>query len=344
MTNKSNIFSVLPQDHSDDEDNQGTQQSRKEKKQTNKTNTGKAEEKSAPVQSSSKTQDAGKNAVKDEHKKKKQVPESGQHPLDRQSGTGQPAFDKKSVKKGGHGKGNVGNANKDGEEETKEEAGDEEKPQEEQKPEGITLEEYYAQSTQGAHSQVDQSKVKSVQEELTKDLLSKKATLYVKNKNQEEEAKPLRKTIKANVDHHASLNTEHADLLNFRTGFVEREFKERKEGDKPYGDRPYGDRPYGDKPYKSAPKKDEKTEEAPATTEEKTEVVEGEEQGEKGDDNKEKRGGRGGYRGGNRGGNNYRGSNRGGNRGGNYNNNSGSTKSAQTKINVEDDSAFPKLG
>jgi plasminogen activator inhibitor 1 RNA-binding protein len=315
MSNKSNIFSVLPQDHSDDEDNQGGQHGRKDKKQTNKRDTGKAEEKSTHVQ---KTTDAGQKAGKDDHKKKKQVPEPGQHPLDRHSGTGQPAFDRKTFKKGGHGKGNVGASTKEGEEETKEEATEEEQAAEEAKPEGITLEEYYAQSTQSSHSQVDQAKAKSVQDELTKELLSKKATLYVKNKGAEED-KHARKTTKANVDHHAQLTSEHAELLNFRTGFVEREFKERKEGEK-----------Y----VKPAPKKEEKTEEAPATEEKTEEKVEGEE-GEKTED-KGHRGGRGGYRGGNRGGN--RGGYKGGNKG------SYSKGGAQPKINVEDDSAFPKLG
>lgn len=318
MSNKSNIFAVLPQDHSDDEDNHGGQQARKEKKQNNKKDTGKVEEKPAQAQ---KTQE---KAGKDDHKKNKKVPEPGTHPLDRHSGTGQAAFDKKNSKKGGHGKGNVGVATKETEEETKAEETTEEQPQEEAKPEGITLEEYYSQTAQSSANQVDQAKLKQVQDELTKDLLSKKGTLYVK-KTAEEEKPVARKTAKANIDHHAALNTEHADLLNFRTGFVE--YKERTERPKP------------------APKKEEKTEEAPAEGEkvEKAEKAEGEApaEGEKAEDNKEKRGGRGGYRGNNRGENRGdKGGKRGGYKGGNNHHN----KSGQPKINFEDDSAFPKLG
>mmetsp|Transcript_3965 Transcript_3965/g.3385 ORF Transcript_3965/g.3385 Transcript_3965/m.3385 type:complete len:194 (+) Transcript_3965:190-771(+) len=43
------------------------------------------------------------------HKKQKEVPESGTHPLERHSGTGVPAYERKE-KKGGAGKGNWGKA------------------------------------------------------------------------------------------------------------------------------------------------------------------------------------------------------------------------------------------
>lgn len=315
MANKSNIFSVLPQDHSEDEDNNAGQQARNAKKQNNKKDTTKVEEKT--TQAPKPQEKAGK----DDHKKNKKVPEPGTHPLDRHSGTGNAAFDKKNQKKGGHGKGNVGVATKENEEETKaEEVEGEQKPEEEQKPEGITLDEYYATTQAAAQSQVDQAKVKAVQDELTKDLLAKKGTLYVK-KTPEEEKPVAKKTTKANVDHHAAFNSEHADLLNFRTGFVEREFKERKEGEKP------APRP---------PRKEEKTEEAPV----EGEKVEGEVPAEGEKDEGEKRGKGGNYRGNRRGGN--RGGNpKSGNRGGNYTGNKGGN---QPKINVEDDSAFPKLG
>lgn len=321
MSNKSNIFSVLPQDHSEDEDNNGGQQSRNAKKTNNKTNTGRAEAKPAQGQ---KTQD---RADKDDHKKNKKVPEPGTHPLDRHSGTGNAAFDKKSQKKGGHGKGNVGVATKETEEETKVEEGAEgEEKQEEQKPEGITLEEYYATTQSASQSAVDEAKLKAVQEELKKEILSKKGTLYVK-KTAEEEKPVSKKTAKANVDHHAAFNSEHADLLNFRTGFVEREFKERKEGERTERPAP-------------RPKREEKTEEAPATEGEKVEGEQAPAEGEKAEGEKR---GKGNYRGNNnRGGKGYQGGNKGGNRGGNYH--GGNKGGNQPKINFEDDSAFPKLG
>lgn len=314
MANKLNIFSALPTDHSDDEDHGKGNQGKNAKKTTNKTQGGHKDAKpnNQPIKASN---EDPKKAHKDDHKKFKQTPESGHHASDRHSGTGHAAFDKKTFKKGGHGKGNVGKAD-DKEENAKEEEGTEVVEKEEE-PKGITLEEYWAKKGIKTETQtVDPNIKKKMEEELTKELLAKKATPLVSKKK----ADASEPQVKAESSSHlVSLNSAHSDLLNFRTGFVEREYKERtKDGERP-----------APRERKEYPKKEEKIEEAQEG--EKTEKA------EEGDESPEdKKGGaprkqysKGGYKGNKQGGSKP------------YNNNS--QKGGQPKIDLGDD-AFPKLG
>jgi hypothetical protein len=312
MATKLNIFSALPIDHSDDEDH-GKGQGKNAKKPVNKKEGGHKDAKpnNQPIKQSN---EDPKKAHKDDHKKSKQTPESGHHASDRHSGTGHAAFDKKTFKKGGHGKGNVGKAD-DKEENAKEEEVEEAQEKEEE-PKGISLEEYWAKKGIKTEStnQVDPAIKKKMEEELTKELLAKKATPLVSRRKAEE------KEVKQEASHFVALNSNHSDLLNFRTGFVEREYKERKEGERP-----------APRERKEYPKKEEKNGENQEG--EKTEKVE---EGEESPEDKKEGAPRKQY---SKGG--YKGNKQGGNR--SYNNQKGGSGQGQPKIDLGDD-AFPKLG
>jgi len=314
-TSRLNIFNSLPQAASDDEDEGFTRGQFKGAPPTKK---------HAPKDAKPKTQTQGGQAgatggqkEKDDHKKGKGVPPPGTHPFERKSGTGYSAFDKK-LKKGGAGKGNWGTARDERPDEGKgEEETGEEVQEETAQPTGLTLEEYYSKvHIKQSQPEINEAKAKVTSEQLMKELLSNKATILPSKKSKEsEEPKPHKKKNPIEVDHHAALTTEHADLLNFRTGFIERDFKSR------------GEKTEQDKP----PRKEFKKEEG-----EKTEIAEGEkaegqeassptkEGGERRRGGGAGRGGKGGATGG-----------RGGYKGG---------YTAQPKVNFEDESSFPKLG
>ncbi len=146
-----------------------------------------------------------------------------------------------------------------------------------------------------------------------KELLSNKATVLQSKKAKEvDDHKTGKKKATAEADHHATLNTEHGDLLSkryliqditwldFRTGFIEREFRQRSDAEK-------------SSPTKRETRpRDEKTE-GQEKTEEQGEKVEGQQEEEG-----EKKGRTGGYKGDNRGGRGGKQGGRGGYKG-NYN-------------------------
>jgi hypothetical protein len=333
-TSKLNIFNALPQQASDDEDEgykgQGKGAQGKKGNAPNDKNKG-----SKQVGTTGQAEGKGK----DDHKKGKGVPAPGSHPLERHSGTGHSAYEKKDGRKQGAGKGNWGNYKDDNK---KREEGGEEEATEETAPEptGITLEEYYSKNKLAKNeAQVNEAKAKVTSEQLMKELTQGKATqIAPKNKNDSNEKAVPKKKVNPDEDQHLVIGQQqHADLLNFRTGFVERDFgKKRFEGDAPR-------------------KREERTErterlEKDEKPQEKTENAgEGEVKVEKQEEGKPAEQRRGGYfpkgkfdKGHN--GHPYGNSANRGNRP--QGNNGGFKKNyqPQPKVNIGDDSAFPKLG
>lgn len=318
MSNKLNIFNSLPQYPSDDEEERTT------KKVTGTKQTDKPR---------------GKPAVqKEDHTKAKETRKTKgvseqPHPLDRHSGTGSQAYGGKP-KKGGAGKGNWGKTTVEGEapveavegEETTEQVVEEEKP-------SLTLQEYYEKHRLAEEDQeVNEAKAKITSDHLLKEL-GKATAIKSRNQERNDDLKIGKKKGHLNINHHAGISTEHADLLGFRTGFVEKEYRQRKEGEELPPRREFGQRRGERKERENA--KEEETPAQPTTTAEgetasPTEQAEGQEKRREG---------------GQRRGDGNRGGNRGGQRGGNQ----GPRKpyvprETKANVNVADESAFPKLG
>ena len=125
-------------------------------------------------------------------------------------------------KKSGVGKGNWGNYKEDrkgNEEQTGAGAGEgedgaEDKPQEEEKPAGITLSEYYQQHRQAQNEpQVNETKAKITSEQLTKELGTATA-LKTRSQQQVDDRKVGKKKDRLDVNHHAAINSEYANLLS----------------------------------------------------------------------------------------------------------------------------------
>jgi len=329
MTSKLNIFNSLPQHASDSED-EVTIKNAKTKTTHEKREQRKQEGAKGPHGHAAPRDPTQKEDVTRSKNQQKSKVTAEPHPQDRQSGTGTQAYGGKP-KKGGAGKGNWGNFKEDkkaGEEGTEEV----ESPEvvEEEKPEGITLQEYLANkrvATSGP--QVNEAKSKITSEQLMKEV--GKATLMKNRVQQEIDDKKVGK-VKGflDVNHHASINTEHSELLNFRTGFVEREYKERSRD----GDQPTQPRKFGGK--REERQKEEVAAPAEGQAEATTEATEGaattEAKPEEGQKRPAHRGGRGGYT---KGGDRPQGERR------PY---QGKQSANATKVNVEDESAFPKLG
>lgn len=352
-THKSNPFGLL--EHSDDDDDEEVVKTAKPKKQAppkekeaksqpqaNKPRP--VQEDSAPKKQNFDNKKAPVNkgpaqeasaANKEQHSKAKEsrklkgVP-SEPHPLDRKSGTGQNPWDKKA-KRGGGGKFNTGTINDDlkaGEE--PESANKEEgEPEEAEKDAGLTLSEYYekiGQSDKQAQAVINEAKVKA-QQDLQKVLDKEKATKLsnkIITKIDDREAGPTKKSTGAD-SHAVAMNTEHAALLGFKTGF--KAFTERKpeEGktDKP-APKPSAEGGQPElKEVEGGAKPEETAEQAPA---------EGGDQKQGGG-----AGGRGGYKGKGRGGYNpnYKGRQDGGQR---------ERRQDNKPPKFDDDGAFPKLG
>jgi len=232
-----------------------------------------------------------------------------------------PLLIKKSAKKGGAGKGNWGSYKDRKEDRTGEGEETQEETPESQQPTGITLEEYLAKTKLAKNEpQINEAKAKITSEQLMKEVLQGKATILApKNKDDKEKPQPKKKVNVDEETHVVSGVQQYADLLNFRTGFVEREFgKKRSEADAPREKR--------ERPAEKEPAAEQET---PAEDKPEAEKRQERPRG----DNKEKRGGfkKGSFKGNKEGGNH---------RGGNYRKN----YQPQPKINIEDDSAFPKLG
>jgi hypothetical protein len=358
-THKNNPFGLL--EHSDDDDDEGTVKTNKPKKQAPAPNkevksqpqankqrviqedsapTKKLENKKAPFKGP--TQEAGA-ANKEQHTKPKEnrklkgVP-AEPHPLDRKSGTGQNPWDKKA-KRGGGGKfntGTVGDELKAGDE--PESANKEEGEGEEaEKDAGMTLAEYYQKTGQADQTEekvvaINENKAKVTQQELLKDLgTAKKLSNRNEVKIDDREVGPTKK-ITAVDSHAVAMNTEHASLLGFKTGF--KTYTERK----PFDEQQQGDRKKA--PAQGAPTETQQPElkevNPPAQTEkggEQQAPVEGGDQ---------KQGGGYGGRGG------YKGKNPNPSRGGYSSNYKGRSDNQQQKKEnpprFDDDGAFPKLG
>jgi hypothetical protein len=338
MSNKLNIFNSLPQYPSDDEEDQ---RGAKKTTQGGKTTTQTQKKVAAPVQ-------------KEEHSRAKETrKEKGvtaqPHPQDRHSGHGNQAYGGKP-KKGGAGKGNWGKAT-EGEAATEErvageEEGTEAQPVVEEKP-SLTLQEYYEQQRFAQEEQeVNEAKAKITSDQLLKEL-GKATALKSKNQEKNDDHRVGKKKGRLDVNHHAGLATEHGDLLGFRTGFIEKEYRQRGEGEEGKPEfrprREGGDRREGGERRERREKEDAKQEETaqPTTTAEGEQAATTEQAGE-GQERRREGGNRGGQRGGQRG---DRGGNRGGQRGGNQGPRKPYTpKVDQAKINIADESAFPKLG
>jgi len=125
----------------------------------------------------------------------------------------------------------------------------------EEKDTGITLEEYY-KKTQGAesHAQVNEAKSKVTEKELLKEI-GTATKLSTKSDNKIDDKHHNKKIAKVIETATLGLNTEHADLLNFKTGFIT--FKDKVERKPEDGKKP-------------AEKSDKPAEGAPATTEEES--------------------------------------------------------------------------
>jgi len=358
MTSKLNIFNSLPQHASDSEDETNSKNAKtrvrheNQNQRRNEHEKGTAHGHTAPKDPNQK-EDVARQ--KNQHKTKGVTAEP--HPNDRHSGTGSAAYGAKP-KKSGTGKGNWGNFKED--RKAGEEGEDTETPevQEEEKPEGITLSEYFAnRNVATSQPQVNEAKSKITSEQLMKEV--GKATVLKTRAQQEIDDKNVgKKKDKLNINHHAGINSEHANLLNFRTGFVEKEYRERVRGEEGNEPRRFGGprehREKREKPEGQTETQGEEVQgEKPAVQAEGGEVAaptEGktQEQGQEGQKRREG-GQQGGYtKGGNRGG--YRGDRPQGDRPYGdrpqgerrpYNNNK---QGGSTKVNVEDESAFPKLG
>jgi len=151
------------------------------------------------------------------------------HPLDRRSGSGTNPWEKKP-KRGGGGKFNVGTVQdevKEGEKEPESGTKEEGETEEPEKDIGITLAEYYQKQGQSQQAEViNESKAKVTQQELLKEIgTAKKIQNKAQTKLDEKETNPKKKKDAAE-SHVVAMNTEHADLLGFKTGF--RTFAERK--------------------------------------------------------------------------------------------------------------------
>jgi len=323
MSNKLNIFNSLPQDFSDDEED-----TRQTKKVTGTRTTDKQ------------TKGKGPAPQKEEHTRTKETrKEKGvtdkPHPLDRHSGAGNQAYGGKP-KKGGAGKGNWGKTTVEGEtpvdvaeEETEVQQAEEEKPT-------LTLQEYYEKHRLAEEDQaVNEAKAKITSDHLLKEL--GKATA-LKSREANDDKRVGKKKGHLDINHHAGISTEHADLLGFRTGFIEKEYRQRKEGEELPPRRTGGQREPREPREPRKEREDNKEQETPVQAtpvEGEQPVVEG--QATEGQERRREAGPRRGD--GNRGG-------RGGNRGGNQ----GPRKpyvpreNNQAKINISDESAFPKLG
>jgi len=373
MQSKVNIFHTLQ--HASDSEDENDAQNNKAKKIAEK-----KEQRARPDdKNKSSTKPAGGNPerqTKDEHArtkapyKAKGVTEEA-HPQDRHSGHGNQAFGAKP-KKSGAGKGNWGNYKEDrkGNEEQGEAREDatEEQPQEEEKPAGITLSEYYQQQRQTQNEpQVNETKAKITSEQLTKELGTATA-LKTRVQQQVDDKKVGKKKDRLDVNHHAAINSEHANLLNFRTGFVEKEYKQRG-ADDVFGGQQGGQQGQRRGPRTGGQRENAKEEEAQPTEgqtadaqpvegetkqaqEGATEVqtptqTQGQGQGQGQDDRRRyegQRGGRGGYRGGRPQGDRPQGDRPQGDRPQGDRPRKQHGGKDQGKINIEDESAFPKLG
>jgi hypothetical protein len=347
-SSKLNIFNALPQHASDSEEEDFHKT--KSKKTLGQKDTGRADDKSKNVKKTGPSAAVPQKQEKEEHARAKETRKpkgvSDQpHPQERHSGTGHSAYGGKP-KKGGAGKGNWG---KSGEEKTAEEGAEEEteEVQEEEKPEGITLQEYYSKQNLAQNQpKVNEAKAKITSEQLIKEL-GNSTLLKSRQTQQVDDRKVGKKKDRLDVNHHAAITTDHADLLGFRTGFIEKEYRQRgtEEAGAPQKRGPRT----GGKPERE--RENAKEEETPATqTETQTTPVEGEQaaEGTEKTEGKEtqnrrregqgqgqgqgQRGGRGGYKGGE------------GYKGDRPRKDYGNKPAQQTKINFEDESAFPKLG
>lgn len=252
------------------------------------------------------------------------------HTLDRKSGTGQSAFEKKD-KKGGAGRFNKGNykddiKRKEGEKE--EFSGDEESPKEEEDT-TVTWDDYLAKTASGeTKQQVNDTKLKVTDDQLKKEL--GKATLLQTRKDVQidEHTETVKKGKTGTV---VGMNTEHAELLGFRTGFKTFDTTKRRE------------RKPEDKPADKPAEKDGETKTEATTEEKKGEEKPAEDTKPEGESpNGQKGGYKGGYKG-DKGG--YKGGYK-GDKGGYKGDKGGYKPKGEKKItfNAEDESLFPKLG
>lgn len=177
-----------------------------------------------PVQADVKEKTGGVKGKDKEPRKQKGVP-AEPHPLDRHSGTG---INDRKPKKGGAGKfglGTIKDEIKEGE--VAVEGGNESPEAETEKDTGITLEEYY--KLKGGVSQeerqINEAKAKVTQQELLKEIGTAKP-LQSRAQQKVDDDKVVNLKKKNQADHSVTINTEHADLLRFKTGF--KTFTERK--------------------------------------------------------------------------------------------------------------------
>jgi len=357
---KNNPFGLL--EHSDDDDDEGQVKTNKPKKpqppkdkeiksqpQANKQKF--VQEDSAPKKSNENkkaapfkgpTQESGV-VNKDQHlkpkadRKLKGVP-AEPHPLDRKSGTGQNPWDKKA-KRGGGGKFNTGTVNDDlkaGEE--PESANKEEGEGEEaEKDTGMTLAEYYQKTGQADQTEekvaiINESKAKVTQQELLKDLGKvTKVSNRVETKIDDRELGPTKKANPAET-HAVAMNTEHASLLGFKTGF--KTYTERKPFDAQDKSTTKPGQTQGAPVEGTQAQQPELKEVNPPVQTEKGSEQQAPVEG--GDQKQGGYGGRGGYKGKSQG------------RGGYNPNYKGRSDNQQKKDNnpprFDDDGAFPKLG
>jgi len=237
---KQNPFGLLEHSDSEGEDNVQKPRQRKPVNKENKpaSNVSKpakpetqAKVEQAPKTSTTKVgvtqpkeQEKEKHLKAKEPRKLKGTP-AEPHPLDRHSGNNPNAFDKKP-KKGGAGKYNTGTVKDElkGGEVEGELGGEESLEEEAPKDEGMTLEEYYRkQGLAEENTQLNEAKSKITAEQLLKEIGTAKP-LQSRAKTQVDDKEVTKK--KNTGDHVVGLNTEHADLLGFKTGF--KTYAERK--------------------------------------------------------------------------------------------------------------------
>lgn len=168
------------------------------------------------------------------------------HPLDRHSGTGLNPWEKRPKKAGG-GKYNVGTIKDELQagEIAGEQGAEEANVEEAEKDTSITLAEYYqlkGYSQEESQKQVNEAKSKVTQQELLKEIGTAKPLQSRAQTKVDENLVNQKKKIVA--EHAVGINTEHADLLGFKTGF--RTFTERKLDDQ--GKPIYEKKPYEKKP------------------------------------------------------------------------------------------------
>jgi len=361
MTSKLNIFNSLPQHASDSEEETNTKNAKTKVRHQNQEQRKHDHEKgTAHGHTAPKDPNQKEDVARQKNQQRSKGVTAEAHPNDRHSGTG---------------KGNWGNFKED--RKAGEEGDDTETPevQEEEKPEGITLSEYLANKRVATNEpQVNEAKSKITSEQLMKEV--GKATLLKTKATSEIDDKIIgKKKEKLNVNHHAAINSEHASLLNFRTGFVEKEYKERVFGEDSNEPRRFGGarehrerREKTDNQEGQAETQGDKAqgEKAPAQTEagEVATPTEGKTQEQGQGQGQEQRyqkrsegenqggyvkGGRGGYRGDRPQGDRPHGDRPQGERRPYGDRPQGErkpygNKQSNTKVNVEDESAFPKLG